>query len=84
MNGNMDMFANINESMQLKVKLRDDNKVIFMDKGNIKFETKQGEKKHIPNVYYVPNIKHNLIIIGELLQKAYKVYLEIMHAFGNF
>ena len=47
-----------------------------MGKGSIKFETKQGEKKHIPNVYYVPNLKHNLIRIGQLLQKEYKFYFE--------
>ena len=47
-----------------------------MGKGSIKFVTKQGENKHIPNVYYVPNLKHNLIRIRQLLQKGYKVYFE--------
>ena len=51
-----------------------------MGKGSIKFETNQGEKKHIPNVYYVPNLKHNLISIGKLLQKGYKLdILKMMH-----
>ena len=67
MSGNKDMFANIDESVQSEIKLGDDKKVVVMGKGSIKFETKQGEKKHIPNVYYVPNLKHNLISIGKLL-----------------
>ena len=54
----------------------DDKKVAVMGKGSIKFETKQGEKKHIPNLYYVPHLKHNLISIGQLLQKGYKIYFE--------
>ena len=76
MSGNKDMFANIDESVQSEVKLGDDKRVVVERKGSIKFETKQGEKKHIRNVYYVPNPKHNIINIRQLLQKGYKFYFE--------
>ena len=67
------MFANIDESVQSEVKLGDDKKVAVMGKGSIKFETKKGEKKHIPNLYYVPNIKHNLN------KRDIKFILKMMH-----
>ena len=47
-----------------------------MGKGSRNFETKQGEKKHIPNVYYILNLKHNLTCIGKIIQKGYRVYFE--------
>ena len=72
----IDLFANIDESVQSEVKLGDDKRVVVERKGSIKFETKQGEKKHIRNVYYVANLKHNLISIVQLLQKGYQVYFE--------
>ena len=36
----------------------------------------QVEKKHIPNMYYAPNLKHNLTSIAKLLQTGYKFYFE--------
>eukprot|EP01018_Ginkgo_biloba_P008407 Gb_25819 [translate_table: standard] len=76
MSGNKDMFASIDESVESEVKLGDNTKAIAMGKGSINIKTKQGEKKHIPDVYYVPNLKHNLISIGQLGQKGYRVYFE--------
>ena len=35
-----------------------------------------GEKICIPGVYYAVVLKHNLMSIGQLLQKRYKVYME--------
>jgi hypothetical protein len=40
-----------------------------MGKGSINIRTKQGEEKHISDVYYVPGLQHNLISIGQLVQK---------------
>ena len=35
--------------------------------------TKQGEVKNIYDVYYVPNLKHNLLRIGQLMTHSYDV-----------
>ena len=35
--------------------------------------TKQGEVKNIYDVYYVLNIKHNLLNIGQLMEHGYDV-----------
>jgi hypothetical protein len=47
-----------------------------MGKGSINIRTKQGEEKHISDVYYVSGLQHNLISIGQLLQKGYRIYFE--------
>jgi hypothetical protein len=46
-----------------------------MGKGAINVITKTG-KKIIPDVYFVPSLKHNLISVGQLTQKGYRVYFE--------
>ena len=33
----------------------------------------------MPDVYYVEGLKHNLMSIGQLLQKCYKFYMEENH-----
>jgi hypothetical protein len=35
--------------------------------------TKQDEVKNIYDVYYVPNLKHNLLSVGKLMQHGYDV-----------
>ena len=47
-----------------------------MGKGSISIRTKKGEEKEIPDVYYVPGLQHNLISIGQLLQKGYRIHFE--------
>eukprot|EP00253_Pinus_taeda_P028054 PITA_28054 len=45
-----------------------------MGKGKVKIFTKQGERKTIADVYYVPGMRCNLLSIGQLVQKGYNVY----------
>ena len=33
----------------------------------------------MPNVYHVKGLKHNLLSIGQLIQKGYRVYMEDDH-----
>jgi hypothetical protein len=63
------MFATMDDSIKSEVKLRNDHQVSVMGKGSINIRTKQGEEKHISDVYYVPRLQHNLISIGQLVQK---------------
>ena len=50
-----------------------------MGKYTVGILTKQGESKFIPDVYHVEGLKHNLLSIGQLIQKGYKVYIEDDH-----
>ena len=38
-----------------------------------------GESTLIPNVYHVEGMKHNLLRIGQLIQKCYRVYIQDDH-----
>ncbi|KAL0426868.1 UNVERIFIED_CONTAM: Retrovirus-related Pol polyprotein from transposon TNT 1-94 [Sesamum latifolium] len=44
-------------------------------KGTIAIHTKEG-KKLITDVLYVPNLSHNLLSVGQLIQKDYSVYFD--------
>ena len=50
-----------------------------MGNGTVGILTKQGENKYIPDVYHVEGLKHNLLSIGQLIQKGYRVYIEDDH-----
>ena len=59
-----------------------------MGKGNINTLTKKGEKKFIYDVCFVPPLKNNLMSIGQLLQKGYRIFFKrkqctILHKFPS-
>jgi hypothetical protein len=59
-----------------------------MGKGNINTLTKKGEKKFISDVCFVPLLMHNLMSIGQLLQKGYIIFFKskqctILHKFPS-
>ena len=75
MRGNRDIFESLDTSAKSEVKLGNDNIVEVKGKGTINVITKLG-KKSISDVYFVPNLKHNLISVGQLTQKGYKVIFQ--------
>ena len=76
MTGNIAMFSNIDESVKSEVITGTHSKVSIMGKGRLKILTKKGEKKFVPDVYYVLSLKCNLISIGKLLNKGYNVFFK--------
>lgn len=74
--GNREMFSNLDEGVKSKVSLRIDSKVFVMGKGRVNILIKKGEKKYISDVYVVLGLKHNLISIGQLMQKGYHVFFK--------
>ena len=62
-------------STKSELKLGNDNIVEVKGKGTINVITKLG-KKSISDVYFVPGLKHNLISVGQLTRKGYKVIFE--------
>ena len=51
------MFSNLDTSIQFEVKLGNDNKVCVKGKGMIGVYTRNGERRTIDDVYYVPSLK---------------------------
>jgi hypothetical protein len=79
MTRNLELFSSLDNSVQTKVTLGTNIQVTVLGKGSINILTKQGEKKTIPDVYYVFGLKHNLMSIGQLLKKGYRIYREDNH-----
>ena len=52
---------------------------LFLEKGIVGIVTKQRESKYIPDVYHVQGLKNNLLSIGKMMQKGYRVYIEYDH-----
>ena len=76
MTGNIALFSALNQNLKSEVTLGTDSKVSVMGKGEVKIFTKQGERKTIADVYYVPGMRCNLLSVGQLVQKGYNVFFE--------
>jgi hypothetical protein len=51
----------LDKSVQTKFTLRKYIQVTIFGKGNINILTKKGEKKCVPDLYYIVGVKHNLM-----------------------
>eukprot|EP00253_Pinus_taeda_P024602 PITA_24602 len=74
MTGNIALFSALDKNMKSEVTLGTDSKIYVMGKGEVKIFTKQGERKTIADIYYVPGMRCNLLSIGQLVQKGYNVF----------
>ncbi|KAL4021013.1 hypothetical protein IC575_019802 [Cucumis melo] len=75
MTGNRSIFVTLDESFQSEVKIGDNTALQVKGQGDILVKTKKGTKR-VTNVFYVPGLKHNLLSIGQLLQRGLKVSFE--------
>eukprot|EP00253_Pinus_taeda_P015078 PITA_15078 len=76
MTGNIALFSALNQSVKSQVTLGTDSKIFAMGKEEVKIFRKKGEKKTIADVYYVPGMRCNLLIIGQLVHKGYNVFFK--------
>eukprot|EP01018_Ginkgo_biloba_P020396 Gb_28242 [translate_table: standard] len=74
--GNRDLFVKLDESIKIRVKFGDDKEVDVMGKGTLAVKTKQGETTYIHDILHVPELQHNLLSVGQLIAKNYKVVSE--------
>lgn len=72
MTGNKDIFTILDNSLQSEVKIGDDKWVQVKRKYDILVQTKKGVK-WIIDVFYVPSLKHELLSVGQILQKGHDV-----------
>lgn len=73
MTGNKDLISCIDTSTNSEITLGDDSRVKAQGKGIVPILTKQNQRKEIHDVYYVPNLKHNLISVGQLMEHGYDI-----------
>ena len=68
MNGNLNLFSNLDNSIQTNVTLGNNFQVTILGKGTVGILTKQGEKKYMRDVYHAEGLKQNLLSTGQLIQ----------------
>jgi hypothetical protein len=76
MTGNKELLSCIDSSISSDITLGNDYLVKFQGKGTIPILTKHNVKKDINNAYHVPDMKHNLLSVGNLIEHGYKVLFE--------
>jgi hypothetical protein len=76
MTGNNKLLPCLDSSISSNITLGNDHLVKVQGKGIVPILTKQNVKKDISNVYHVPELKHNLLSVGQLIEKGYKVLFE--------
>lgn len=68
-------FANLDRSFRAKVKIGNGDYINVEGRGDIAVDGLKG-RKLISDVLYVPKIDQNLLSVGQLVQKGYKVMFE--------
>ncbi|KAJ0456159.1 putative RNA-directed DNA polymerase [Helianthus annuus] len=75
MTGNKNLFVKLDESVKKEVRTGDDKRLEVLGCGEVSLKIKEQVRK-IPSVFYVKGLKHNLLSIGQLLQKGYAVHFK--------
>ncbi|KAJ0081690.1 hypothetical protein Patl1_09751 [Pistacia atlantica] len=69
-------FAELDTKVMGHVRFGDESKVKIKGKGTILFEAKNGSHKILPNVYYILEMKSNILSIGQLMENGCKITME--------
>ncbi|GKU86234.1 hypothetical protein SLEP1_g783 [Rubroshorea leprosula] len=76
--GDKSAFLDLDESFQDKVKFGDNSTIAVKGrgKGKITIRAKDNSVQTIANVLYVPNLKSNLLSLGQLQKKGYEILIK--------
>ncbi|KAK9941415.1 hypothetical protein M0R45_018018 [Rubus argutus] len=69
--GRKSFFSNLNEDFRTTVSFGDHSTVSVMGKGDVQIRTKEDNIETISNVFYIPELKSNLLSVGQLQEKGY-------------
>ena len=88
MTGNRDYFTKIDEKITWKVRFGDDSRIDIKGKGSILFASKDGKKKILYDVYFIPDLRSNIISLGQATEAGCDVrmkddYLTLYDRDGN-
>ncbi|KAG6486736.1 hypothetical protein ZIOFF_055315 [Zingiber officinale] len=71
MTGNRDTFVKLDPNITSQIILGDGSRKSGKGKGDIAVQTKEGKEKLITDVLYVPELSHNLLSVGQLMEKNF-------------
>ncbi|PRQ42077.1 putative RNA-directed DNA polymerase [Rosa chinensis] len=74
MSGNKQWFTDLNEQFRQSVKLGNNSKMAVMGKGNVRLQA-NGVTQVFTDVYYIPELKNNLLSIGQLQEKGVTILI---------
>ncbi|XP_078178580.1 uncharacterized protein LOC144572778 [Carex rostrata] len=74
--GHKHLFVEMQEIEDGHVSFGDTSKVQVKGRGKICFSQKDGKEGLIEDVYYVPDLKSNILSIGQLLEKGHSVFIK--------
>ncbi|XP_057418661.1 uncharacterized protein LOC130712864 [Lotus japonicus] len=74
--GNQNAFEVLDKNLSSMVELGDGKEVKIQGKGAIAIHTSEGSKKVIDDVHYSPNISQNLLSVGQIMRKGYKLIFD--------
>lgn len=76
MSGNKSLFSELDEYFHDTVKLGNNSRILVMGKGNIKLQIGDHFIK-ICDVFYVPELKSNILSMGQLQEKEYTITIQM-------
>ncbi|CAN0920234.1 Retrovirus-related Pol polyprotein from transposon TNT 1-94 [Linum grandiflorum] len=76
MTGNLESFTEIDDTYRSHVKIGDGKRLEVEGKGIILVKGKEGNKTLIQEVLYVPELAQNLLSVGHLMMKNYKLLFD--------
>ncbi|XP_045828918.1 uncharacterized protein LOC123920669 [Trifolium pratense] len=76
MTGRKDWFTSLKATQNHNVKFADNNSLAVQAIGDVTIKRKDGKCSVISGVLYIPGMKCNLLSIGQLLEKDYRIVME--------
>jgi len=75
MSGNEEWFTDLNKNFKNTVKLGNDSRLTVTGKGNVRMKV-NGVTQVITDVYYVPELKSNLLSVGQIQEKGLTILIK--------
>lgn len=66
----------LDKKLKGRVKFGNDSFVNIVGKGSMFFVVKIGERKALKEIYYTPNLKHNIINLGQATEGGCEAYIK--------
>ena len=76
MTGDKRYFSSIDETISGKVRFGDDSRIDIKGKGTISFTDMNGEARKMMDVYFIPDLRSNIISLGQATESGCDIRLK--------